>query len=238
VLLGVNVQINKLPPSCVGGAKEEIHDLEHFLSQRVSYCPVQRVPLSLISDTGKEKFIRAGLGSIEVAASIKKVVNVALFVAMSECGLCQQRPLYCRCRIPRIVRDKRMGVNIISSAGSRSIPLQDAFWSSSCNVWIVRVNMNIRVDLYRRVRVYVMGLLVDPIDHGYTLFPRGADLPEIIRIPYTKGVTLVGYFAWDRAYDDDLRQYYRQNLNILQCPPHVPNFCINLAQVLFSPTLF
>jgi hypothetical protein len=203
------------------------------------------VPICLISVTGKEKI----LGSAQIDACRDKEGIIALLFAISECGLCQQRPLCWRCHLSRInQRYERMSVNIISSVGSRetssSIPLQDAFWSSSENVWIMNVRMKIRVDLYWRVLVYVMGLRVDLIDHGYTLLPQGADLPDIIHIPYTNGVTLVGFFRRDEIHDDDIpgvKEFFRQNVNILARPSQVrpePNFRIELYQVLLSPTFF
>ena len=173
---------------------------------------------------------------------------LALFFLMSECRLCQQRPLCWKCHLLRINQgDERMSVNIISLVGPRhvtslNVPLQDACWSSSCNMWIMNVRMKIRVDLYWRVLVYVMGLRMVLIDHTYTLFPQGADLPDGIHIPYTNGVTLVGFFRWYEVHEDDIpgiRTYFQQTENILAYPRRVmPNFWIELVQVLLSPAFF
>ena len=165
--------------------------------------------------------------------------------------MCQQLPLCWKCHLSRIKqRDERMGVNIISSEGARdgtslTIPFQDAFWSSSCNMWIMNLRMKVRVDLFRRLLVNVMGLRLDLIDNSYTLFPPGAKLPDIVRIPYTNGVTLVGYFRWDEVHEEDiplLRKCFRKNVNILAHPRHartnLPNFMIELKQVVLSPTFF
>jgi hypothetical protein len=135
-----------------------------------------------------------------------------------------------------------MGVSIISegprNVSSLNIPLRDATWSSSDNMWIMNVRMQISVDLFWRVCVHVLGSQSYPEQPW--LFPQEADLPDGIHIPYTNGVTLVGFFAWYEIEDDirpTIRKYFQQTANILKRPTHAtPNFRIDIVQVLMSPT--
>ena len=156
---------------------------------------------------------------------------------MRECGLCTQRPLCGKC--------SRINVKILLSVGIRdvrtlNIPFQDAVWVD--NEWIMKVGMDVRVDSYWQVIVYVMGMRIDPIHHGYSLFPEEQELPDGIRIPYTDGVTLIGFFKWYEVHDDDIarmRKYFRHNVDILARPAYMmQKFSIGIVQVVLSPTFF
>ncbi len=162
---------------------------------------------------------------------------------MSKCDLCHRLrklcPLCWECIRSKLnLRDETMGVSIISegprNVSSLNIPFRDATLSSRDNMWIMKVRMQISVDLYWRVCVHVLGVQSSPKQPW--LFPQEADLPDGIHIPYTNGVTLVGFFVWD---DDrpTIRKYFQQTANILERPTHAtPNFRIDIVQVLMSPT--
>ncbi len=105
----------------------------------------------------------------------------------------------------------------------------------------MKVAVKVRIDLFWRQIVRVNGLQIDLISPGYTLFPDGAELPDGIRIHYTNGVTMIGFFNWYEVTDKEearMRRCFRRNVDILARPTFMmtQKVWIRIIQVALPPS--
>ena len=107
----------------------------------------------------------------------------------------------------------------------------------------MKVNRNIRIDLFWRQIVHVNGLQIGLMRrrHSYWLFPEGAELPDGIHIHYNNGITLIGFFNWDEVHKKEearMRGYIKRNVDILARPTCMmtQKVKITIIQVALPPS--